>query len=272
MHDSDDKKPIVEYSSDALNFFSDRRVTTHASFVLPFLNQGTTVLDCGCGPGTITLDLAEFVYPGDVTGIDIAPTQIRTAKTLQSQRNIQNVRFEIGDVNTLEFPDESFDLVFSHGVIEYLEDPVHAFKEISRVLTNNGKIAVRHADWGGFLLAPKNEDIELFFSLFKQLMMHDGGDLFCGRNQISYLRQAGFNLLKISVSYDCWTPSPEITQKVASYMASHCLSNEFMKPIIDKNLSDKPTLERISSSFLEWANNPDAFAAEAWGEAIASKF
>lgn len=98
-----------------------------------------TVLDCGCGPGTITLDLAEFVYPGDVTGIDIAPIQIKTAKTLQSQRKIQNVRFEIGDVNALEFPDELFDIVFAHGVIEYLEDPVHAFKEIRRVLTNDGK-------------------------------------------------------------------------------------------------------------------------------------
>lgn len=139
MHDSNDKKPIVEYSSDALNFFSDRHATTYASFLMPFLNQGMTVLDCGCGPGTITLDLAEFVYPGDVTGINIAPTQIKTEKTLQSQRKIQNVRFEIGDVNALEFPDESLDIVFAHGVIEYLEDPVHAFKEIRRVLTNDGK-------------------------------------------------------------------------------------------------------------------------------------
>lgn len=271
MAKSEDKKPTIEYSSDALNFFSDRRVETHASFLLPYLNQGMDVLDCGCGPGTITLDIAELVFPGDVKGIDISTTQIETAKTLQTQRNIQNVEFELGDVNSLSFPDETFDIVFAHGVIEYLEDPVHAFKEIHRVLNKDGKIAVRHADWGGFLIAPDNEDVALFFNLFKQLMVHDGGDLYFGRNQISYLRKAGYTIIKISASYDCWTPSPDITQKVASYMASHCLSNEFMKPALDLKLSDQATLERISASFLEWGKNPDAFAAEAWGEAIASK-
>ena len=265
------KKPIVEYSSDALSFFSDRRIETHASFLLPFLEQGKTVLDCGCGPGTMTLDMAELVSPGEVKGIDISQLQIETAKSIQSQRDINNASFELGDVNSLSFPNGSFDIVFAHGVIEYLEDPVHAFKEMGKVLRKDGIIAVRHADWGGFLLAPENQDVALFFDIFKKLMVHDGADLFFGRNQISYLRQAGYKILNISASYDCWTPSPAITQQVANYMASHCLSDEFTIPVLKLKFADQDTLNRIHTAFLDWGNNPDAFAAEAWSEVIAAK-
>jgi len=272
MQGLDDSKNLkIEFSSDALDFFADRRAATHAKFLLPFINSGLRLLDCGCGPGTITLDLAELVSPGKVIGIDISPAQIEVAKSLQIQRKLRNIRFELGDVNKLKFPSESFDIVFAHGVIEYLEDPIHAFKELHRVLSKDGILAVRHADWGGFLLAPENDDVELFFDLFRQLMVHDGGNLSFGRNQISYLRKAGFNKVQVSASYDCWTPSPDITQKVAVYMASHCLSNEFMKPVLELKLADKSTLEKISEAFLEWGKNPDAFAAEAWAEAIAFK-
>lgn len=271
MDKANNRKPTVEYSSDALSFFSDRRIETHASFLLPFLEQGLTVLDCGCGPGTMTLDIAELVSPGEVKGIDISTLQIETAKSIQAQRDITNASFELGDVNSLLFSDGSFDLVFAHGVIEYLEDPVHAFKEMSRVLRKDGIIAVRHADWGGYLLAPEDKYVAMFFDLFKKLMVHDGADLFFGRNQISYLRQAGLKILHVSASYDCWTPSPEITRQVARYMASHCLSDEFTKPVLELKLADQATLERISASFLEWGRNPDAFAAEAWSEVVALK-
>jgi hypothetical protein len=54
-------------------------------------------------------------------------------------------------------------------------------------------------------------------------------------------------------------------------MAAHCISDEFAQPIIELGLSDRPTLERISNELLIWGENPDAFAAEAWGEAIAYK-
>ena len=266
-----DKKPIVEYSSEALDFFSDRRAATHASFLLPYLEKGMSVLDCGCGPGTITLDLAEIVSPGEVIGIDISSRQVEVAESIRVQRKLDNIQFVVGDVRKLEFQSGSFDIVFSHGVIEYLEDPVQAFQEIYRVLKDNGKVAVRHADWGGLLFAPKNEDLSLFIELYTGLMSQDGADLHFGRNQVTYLRKAGFKPVNVSASYDCWTATPEITRMVAKTMAAHCLSDEFSQPVINLKLADKETLERISISFLEWSQNLDAFAAEAWCEAVAVK-
>jgi SAM-dependent methyltransferase len=261
----------VEYSDDALDFFSDRHASSHASFLLPYLRPGMTLLDCGCGPGSITLDLAEIVSPGNVIGIDIETIQIERAQSLREERNLENVRFEVGDVTDLKFSDGSFDVVFAHGVIEYLEDPVQVFIGMHNVLREGGILAIRHGDWGGFLFAPEDSKAVTFFDLFVQLMKTDGGDPHFGRNQLSYLRQAGFSDIKVSASYDCWTSSPDLTYQVASYMAAHCMSDEFIQPIIELGLSDHPTLEKIGNELLVWGKTPDAFAAEAWGEAIAYK-
>jgi len=266
-----DTSSKVEYSDDALDFFSDRHADTHASFLIPYLRPGMSVLDCGCGPGSITLDLAELVSPGEAIGIDIEQKQIERATRLCEESDLDNVHFKVGDVTDLQFPKGSFDVVFAHGVIEYLEDPAQVFGGMRNVLRDGGILAVRHGDWGGFLFAPEDSEASKFFDLFVQLMQMDGGDPFFGRNQLSYLRQAGFSDIKVSASYDCWTSSPDVAQQVASYMAAHCISDEFIQAIIDLGLSNRSALERISKELMIWGDNPDAFAAEAWGEALAYK-
>ena len=266
-----DTNSKIEYSDDALDFFSDRRAASHASFLLPYLRPGMSILDCGCGPGSITIDLSRLVSPGEVVGIDIEPVQIERANSLREENDLENIRFEVEDVTDLQFSAESFDVVFAHGVIEYLEDPVQVFKGMRYVLRDDGILAIRHGDWGGFLFAPDNSEAAKFFDLFVQLMKTDGGDPFFGRNQLSYLRQAGFSEIKVSASYDCWTSSPDTARQIALYMAAHCISDEFTQPIIDLGLSDQPTLERISKELRNWGDSPEAFAAEAWGEALAFK-
>ncbi|MBA7692096.1 2-methoxy-6-polyprenyl-1,4-benzoquinol methylase [subsurface metagenome] len=138
------------------------------------------------------MDFAELVAPEQVIGIDIETAQIEKAKMLKEARKLTNVKFQVDDLNDLPFNDNTFEAIFTHGVIEYFQDPVHAFREIRRVLKKGGVFGTRHGDWGGFLLATKNAYTKKAFSLFVQLMQRNGGDPFFGRNQVSYLRQSGF--------------------------------------------------------------------------------
>lgn len=108
-----------------------------------------SILDCGCGPGSITIDLAHLVSPGQALGIDIESTHIERAKLLQHARKVSNVEFRVGDLNQLPFKDNTFDAAFAHGVIEYFRDPVHAFREIHRVMKSGGVFGARYGDWGG---------------------------------------------------------------------------------------------------------------------------
>src|SRR5258708_14519711 len=97
-----------------------RRAAKWASFFIPHLRPGMTVLDCGCGVGSITLDLAELVAPGQVIGIDINEQQLNVARSQAEQRNIHNVQFELGDVHHLTYAAASFDAVFAHTLLVHL--------------------------------------------------------------------------------------------------------------------------------------------------------
>ena len=97
-------------------WMAQRTASRELAFLLPHLAPGMAVLDCGCGPGSITVGLAEIVAPGQVIGLDTEPRQLEAARRLAQQRGLSNLRFEQGSVYELPFPDASFDVAVAHGV------------------------------------------------------------------------------------------------------------------------------------------------------------
>lgn len=90
-----------------------------------------SVLDCGCGPGTIPLDFAELVAPGEVWGIDLDASYVLRAQELATARKLTNIHFRQGTVYELPFPDQSMDAVFASTLLEHLSQPLAALAEIS---------------------------------------------------------------------------------------------------------------------------------------------
>src|SRR5919202_1984497 len=86
-----------------------RTAAADAAFFLPHLRRGARVLDVGCGPGSITVGLAEAVAPGEVIGVDAEPLQIERAEALAEGRALANLRFEVANAYELPYPDASFD-------------------------------------------------------------------------------------------------------------------------------------------------------------------
>ena len=230
-----------------------------------------TLLDCGCGPGTITLDFAALVAPAEVVGVDIEPNQLRFAWAQAADQKRSNVRFTVADLYTLPFPESTFDAVFLHGVLEHMQEPVAALGEVRRVLKHGGVVGARHADFGGFLLEPAEPPLDQFVPLFERLMIHNGADPKAGRHQLRWLQEAGFNQLAVSASYDCWTITPEETKRNASFLAELVGKSGFTSQLIEARLADNATLAQIGEGFMAWGKHPHAFAAEAWGEAVARK-
>lgn len=261
----------VGYDAATLNFFHHRRAASHAAFFLPHVRPGMTLLDCGCGPGTITLDFAEIVAPAETIGVDIESSQLQFARMQAVNQEKLNVRFMVADLYTLPFPDSTFDAVFLHGVLEHMQSPVTALGEVCRVLKHGGVVGARHADFGGFLLEPATPPLDQFGLLFERLMIYNGGDPMAGRHQPRWLRAAGFSPLAVSASYDCWTSTPEETQRNACFLAELVGKSAFASQLIEAGLTDDDTLARMSESFMAWGGHPHAFAAEAWGEAVAWK-
>ena len=111
------------YSEPTLQLMLKRTAASHAGFFIPFLHPGMRILDCGCGPGTITVDLAKLVSPGQLFGIDLEPAQLRSAQHLSRERHINNAWFGAGNVYALPFSDGQFDAVFTHALFEHLDTP-----------------------------------------------------------------------------------------------------------------------------------------------------
>ena len=125
----------------------DAAVESFAGVANPFtlgrLQPGERVLDLGSGAGTDSLVAAQMVgESGSVTGIDMTPEMLGKARGAAEQMRAGNVEFVEGEVERLPFPDASFDVVISNGVIDLVPDKEAVFSEIHRVLVPGGRIQI----------------------------------------------------------------------------------------------------------------------------------
>jgi ubiquinone/menaquinone biosynthesis C-methylase UbiE len=102
------------------------------------------LLDVGCGGGQSAIRLKENYPHLQVTGIDLSPGQIARARQRAKQRGYE-IRFEVADAESLPFPDEHFDVVYSFGSAKHWPDPLKGFSECWRVLKAGGELLAADA-------------------------------------------------------------------------------------------------------------------------------
>ena len=258
------------YSSLIIQGLSGRKATREAAFFLPHLRSGMSLLDCGCGPGTMTVDLAEIVAPANVVGIDLEANQFEVGRALALERGVKNVWFEVGNIYQLPFPDRSFDAVFAHAVLYHLRATHKAISELHRLLKSGGVLGVRDADQGGDIFTPSNPTIDQAWDLINRVLKHNGGNPFFGRNHRASLREAGFVRIEASASFDYYGTT-EITLRVGEFWADFILQPQIADVIIEQSWATQAELENMSAAFKEWGEHPDAFFARARCEAVGWK-
>ena len=110
-------------------------------WVMGRLSPGERVLDLGSGAGTDSLIAAQMVgEEGRVTGIDMTQEMLAKARAAAAEMGATNVEFVEGEAERLPFPDASFDVVISNGVIDLIPDKDAVFTELYRVLAPGGRI------------------------------------------------------------------------------------------------------------------------------------
>ena len=242
------------YSEPTLRLMLKRTAAKHAAFFTPFLQRRMRLLDCGCGPGTITIDLAKLVAPGQVFGIDLEAGQLRRAQDQARLEHQENILFAAASIYALPFEDAYFDAVFAHALFEHLREPVRALREIRRVLKSSGLVGIRSPDWAGLLVHPANPVLEQAFRFFKEIQVANGGNPYVGRALKGLLRESGFSQISVTGSYEIFDDPPVFVEWLAN-----CLE-----------LRGHTELRKSAPELRLWCENPDPLIAISWFEGLGS--
>ena len=247
-----------------------RTAENSAGFLLPHLKRDDTVLDVGCGPGTITVDLAHLVAPGLVTGVDLSEEVVEVARETSEGRRVDNVRFAVDDVYDLSFAESTFDVVFAHQVLQHLSRPVDALLEMRRVLRDGGLVAVRDADFAAFAWFPLDDRLSRWMELYHQITRANHAEADAGRRLIEWVREAGFR--DVVASSSNWTfHDPSERSWWGQLWADRVRVSEFARQGVEYGLTTTAELNEIAVAFLEWARSDDGVFIVVNGEVLARR-
>jgi len=253
------EKYLHGHSKSVVAAHSVRTAAEAAAFVLPELSSPMRLLDFGCGPGSITIDLAEHLMPdGSVVGIDSSESVIEQARNSAIKRGVSNVEFEVRSIYDTELPSESFDGVYAHQVLQHLADPVSALTEARRMMKPDGLCAVREVDWGTSAIHPFNDDLNDFLRIYSEVARRNGGEPDAGRFLKGWFVYAGFADIQTTTS--TWTFSDEAGLKWwVEQWADRIKTSSIATSAIEYGIAGETDLERISQAWLEWKNQAGAF-------------
>src|SRR6185437_3835756 len=233
-----------------------RTAENSAAYLLPHLASDAKVLDVGCGPGTITTDLADRVPQGQVIGMDSAPEIIEQAKATVGDRT--NLDFVTGDVYALDYPDDTFDVVHAHQVLQHLGDPVRALREMRRVTKPGGLIAARDVDYGGMSWYPDSRVLDEWLQLYLAVARGNGGDPRAGRRLHVWARQAGCT--DVTCSSSNWTYATEAERAWwGGLWADRTVKSAYATNAIAGGYATAEDLERIAEGWRAWAADEDGW-------------
>jgi SAM-dependent methyltransferase len=258
----------VRYSfgyGSATTMMGSRSVAQYATFI-PHLKPGMTVLDCGCGPGTITLGLAELDRTINITGMDFSEDQINRARGSATEKGIGNVRFEVGSVYELPFPDNSFDAVFSNALYVHLTHPADAIRESHRVLKDGGILGIRQGVHNLDLIHPPEPKLKRWFEVYAAVLRANGGDPDVGGRLGAMLRESGFSDVIMAASLNCHSSGPS-AQGLSEQMAGLPVLGQ----AVESGIITEEKSQEINAAWLQWGTYQDAFLARPWGEAMGWK-
>ncbi|TKA62903.1 hypothetical protein B0A49_11171 [Cryomyces minteri] len=250
-----------------------RTAANSCAYLLPHLKPTDKILDIGCGPGTISVDLASHVPHGSVTGLDTSPAVLEQARQHAHERRVPNVEFGLGDIFKLPYADDTFDIVHAHQVLQHVPAPVAALAEMRRVTRRGGLVAARESDMSAcsWHPSPPRNGLARFIKTYLKIAESTGGTPTAGKLLHVWARDAGFAPESVASSAATWCfASPEDVQWWSGLWAERTVESEFRERALAAGVAPEE-LERLAEAWREWGRSDAARFVVLHGEVLCRK-
>ena len=258
------------YSEEFLQLLDRRNAANSASHLLPRLQPGMKLLDLGCGPGTITVGLAEAVNPGEVHGIDMEESQIALATAAGQSGNHMNVSFQVGNALELPFDDGYFDVVHAHAVLMHIPDSAGVLAEAMRVLKPGGIFSSRDLIGESSFFEPNSDGLREAWVTFTTLMRGNGGHPELGKELKGILLEAGFQDISCTASFDSYGNAGDLAF-FYGFVIDWFFSESLIERVTSLGIATREKFDYWRKELDNWKDAPGAFGALAFGECIGRK-
>lgn len=245
-----------------------RTAANSAAYLLPHLAPGMRVLDIGCGPGTITLDLAAAVPGARVLGVDVVAEPLEAARSNAAGRGDTTTEFAVGDVYALDLPDEAFDVVHAHQVLQHLSDPVAALGEMRRVCAPGGLVAARDADYAAMVWYPADPRLDRWLEVYQAVARGNRAEPDAARHLLAWAHTAGFEQVDCSATMWCYA-SPQERAWWGGLWADRITQSALAEQAVERGVAARDELDELARAWRGWAAHPDGWFAVVNGEILA---
>ncbi|KAK0710640.1 S-adenosyl-L-methionine-dependent methyltransferase [Lasiosphaeris hirsuta] len=271
---SEAAKYIHGHAPEVLAAHAWRTAARDAAHLLPHLQSSFSILDVGCGPGTISADLAALVPTGHVTCLEISESALAAARKTCSDRGLTNVSFATGDVTThLPFPDGAFDVVHAHQVVIHLAQPAAALREMRRVLRPGGVVACKDMVVGSAVWYPPDARLALWAVGIAGTIAEGGADPQMGVRLRAVALEAGFGEGEMECRGSCWAFADReaVGYWGRSWVARLGPGTQLRGKMVRGSYATEQAVDEFVEAVGAWAGEPGAWFGCMHGELLARK-
>ena len=252
------------HHASVVNAHATRTVANSAAYLAEHLEPGQSLLDVGCGPGSITAEFAELVAPGRVLGVDLSADVIDQAAKAHGDSTVE---FAAMDLYSLDLEDNSFDVVHAHQVLQHVSDPVAALREMRRVARPGGLVAVRDADYAAMHWSPDSPLLTKWQKIYRAVAYANDAEPDAGRHLTRWAHEAGFEQVTPSVS--TWLfASDERRGWWGTTWSQRIVSSSLAEQAVSGGHASSQELQAISDAWLRWTTEPHGWFVVVHGELL----
>ena len=180
---------------------------TNAFFERLGVEPGMRVLDLGCGPGYVSVELAKRVGPsGEVVALDEAKHWTEWLALKAKERGLANVRTVTARIQEADLPASSFDVIFSRWVFSFLSDPSAVATMLARSLKPGGLLAIEDYNHEGVSIFPESDGFRAAVRATRALYKTSGGDQFVMGKIPAIFAAAGLETVEVHPNVLCGGP------------------------------------------------------------------